>query len=351
MSTSTPETDLLTRPLAPAETKRKMPRLPVLDGWRGISILLVLAAHLLPLGPKRFELNEAVAKMGMAIFFTLSGFLITSTLFFDPSARNFAVRRFFRILPGAWLYLLIVLVAVRPAPAVWAANLLFTVNSPPFLFVHGLTEQFWSLGVEVQFYLFIGVLFLILRQRALALLPFVCIAVTLGRVHAGETTSIRTIYRVDEILSGASLAYLFHSNFSTHLRAALTKINPLIPLALLCLGSYHGLAPLQYLRPYFACIAVGTTLFHEGTGWNRFLESKPLAYLAAVSYALYVWHLMTTVGWFHEGSKVMIYAKRPLGLSITFLIAHLSTFYWEKYWTGMGKKLMKKKPADKPVAA
>jgi peptidoglycan/LPS O-acetylase OafA/YrhL len=343
--TSTTATDLLTRQLSPTCKQRGMPRLPILDGWRGISILLVLAAHLLPLGPKRFELNEAVAKMGMAIFFVLSGFLITSTLFFDPSVRNFAVRRSLRILPGAWLYLAVVLIAVRPAPAVWLANLLFTANSPPYRFVDGLTDQFWSLGVEVQFYLFIGLLFWMLGQRALALLPFVCIAVTLGRVCAGETTSIRTIYRVDEILTGASMAYLLHSGSSTHLRRALRGINPAIPVALLCLGSYHGLAPLQYLRPYFACIAVGTTLFHEGTWWSRFLESRPLVYLAAVSYALYVWHLMTTVGWFHQGSKVMIYAKRPLGLAITFLIAHLSTFYWERYWTGVGKRMIEARPA------
>lgn len=31
----------------------------VLDGWRAISILLVLAAHFLPLGPKPWQLNIA----------------------------------------------------------------------------------------------------------------------------------------------------------------------------------------------------------------------------------------------------------------------------------------------------
>ena len=40
--------------------------LGVLDGWRGISILLVLAAHLLPLGPKAWRLNETAGPMGMA---------------------------------------------------------------------------------------------------------------------------------------------------------------------------------------------------------------------------------------------------------------------------------------------
>ena len=55
-------------------------RLFVLDGWRAISILLVLATHLLPLGPKRLQLNVTSGTMGMSLFFTLSGFLITQQL-------------------------------------------------------------------------------------------------------------------------------------------------------------------------------------------------------------------------------------------------------------------------------
>ena len=337
--------EALTRNVTRSEAKHGMPRLPVLDGWRGISILLVLLAHLVPLGPKRLEFNTSAGIVGMAIFFTLSGFLITSTLFFDSSVRNFAIRRSFRILPGAWLYLLIVLVAIRPKPAVWAANLLFYTNSPPFRFVRGYTDQFWSLAVEIQFYLLIGILYLLLRKRALAILPFLCIAVTLHRIPVHATYSILTIHRVDEILSGASLAYLFHGRFGSRLRSFLRHIPPAVPVVLLCMGSYPLFPWLNYLRPYFASIAVGTTLFHEGTRWNRFLESKPLSYLAQISYALYIWHILTTNGWFMEGSKIAIYIKRILSICLTFMIAHLSTFYFESYWTGIGKKLIRKRVA------
>ncbi|UUZ49860.1 hypothetical protein LP420_06870 [Massilia sp. B-10] len=31
--------------------------LRALNGWRGLSIVMVLAAHLLPLGPKTWQLN------------------------------------------------------------------------------------------------------------------------------------------------------------------------------------------------------------------------------------------------------------------------------------------------------
>ena len=82
-------------------------RLQVLDGWRGISILLVLAAHLLPLGPKAWALNETAGPMGMALFFTLSGFLITRFLLKHASIPDFLIRRTFRIVPLAWLSMIV----------------------------------------------------------------------------------------------------------------------------------------------------------------------------------------------------------------------------------------------------
>src|SRR5256885_9231134 len=62
--------------IAPAKPQR----IPVLDGWRACSILLVLGAHLVPLGPHWMALNDTAGAMGMALFFTLSGYLITSFL-------------------------------------------------------------------------------------------------------------------------------------------------------------------------------------------------------------------------------------------------------------------------------
>ncbi len=84
-------------------------RLYVLDGWRGVSILLVLAAHLLPLGPKSLHLNEVAGAMGMSLFFTLSGFLIARLLLKDEGIVGFLIKRFFSDcsagLAGAYYYI------------------------------------------------------------------------------------------------------------------------------------------------------------------------------------------------------------------------------------------------------
>src|SRR5688572_19452949 len=90
--------------------------LPVLDGWRGISILLVLAAHLLPVGPKVWQLNVATGVAGMVIFFVLSGFLITSILLSGSALPDFLARRFFRIVPLAWAYLAVALALAGARP-------------------------------------------------------------------------------------------------------------------------------------------------------------------------------------------------------------------------------------------
>jgi len=42
---------------------------------------------MLPLGPKAFQLNEAVATTGMGLFFILSGFLIVSN-YYSPDHPN-----------------------------------------------------------------------------------------------------------------------------------------------------------------------------------------------------------------------------------------------------------------------
>jgi peptidoglycan/LPS O-acetylase OafA/YrhL len=55
--------------------------------------------------------------------------------------------------------------------------------------------------------------------------------------------------------------------------------------------------------------------------------------VGAISYALYVIHPLTFQGWMNEGSPYNRYLfKRPISFALTFAVAHLSTFYWERPW-------------------
>jgi peptidoglycan/LPS O-acetylase OafA/YrhL len=337
--------------LAPSG-RSKMTRLPMLDGWRGISILAVLACHLLPLGPKRLELNGAAGLLGMALFFTLSGFLITTTLIHDPSVRNFIVRRVCRIVPLVWLYTLIVLPLSGAAIGCYPATLLFYANLPPF-WLGPLTGHLWSICVEMQFYLFIAILFGLLGKRGLLLLLPLCLAITTGRIINHKYGDIVTYYRADEILAVACLGLVHNGLIPASIRKKLMAMDPLV-FGLLLLAACHPYGgALNYFRPYLAASLVGTTIYQSDRGLTRMLQTRGLAYVGEISYALYIIHPLCASGWLGAGRPLIKYAKRPLSFGLTFGLAHLSTRYYESRWIALGKRhiaRMDQRPLVEPAA-
>jgi len=148
---------------------------PALDGVRALAVLAVLVFHA-DLG------IVSGGFLGVSLFFTLSGFLITSLLLAEHEERNridvrgFIARRARRLLPAAHLCVLLVLVAGRwwgdaqrrdlPGDAIGA---MLNVANWRFAFA-GKTYQdlfagepsplahFWSLAIEEQWYLVLPVL-------------------------------------------------------------------------------------------------------------------------------------------------------------------------------------------------
>lgn len=312
-------------------------RFQVLDGWRGVSILLVLFGHLLPLGPKSWQMNAAVAASGMALFFILSGFLITNMLLHNDNIGNFLIRRFMRIIPLAWLGMLITLILNSSNRELFLPHFLFVANLEPISLTKE-TSHFWSLCVEMQFYILIAISVSILKSHAFKMLPILCVAVTANRYLNGVEISINTYYRIDEILAGCMLALLY--NYGDSVKRYISLLNPIFMFPLLLLSAHSDSGAVNYLRPYIAMLLIGSTLFKsELVWWNKWLTHSILVYIASIAYALYVIHggLMHT--WLGEGEKIVKYAKRPLLFAATFILAHFSTFYYEKYWINLGKKL------------
>ncbi|HEY0061071.1 MAG TPA: acyltransferase [Telluria sp.] len=330
------------------------PQLPVLNGWRGLSILLVLAAHLAPLGPKSWQLNYSSGILGMAIFFTLSGYLITAALLREPRVRAFLVRRFTRVVPLAWLYFVIALVASDASVAEWFAHFLFYGNLPPRQLVP-LTLHMWSLCVEVQFYIAAAILVGFLRARGLWLLPLLGVLFTALRVWQGVYASDISYFRIDEILAGCTLALLMHADAGASMRAQLARVPQWPLLALLVLSCMPIGAWLNFARPYLAALLVGATMVAPNTGLVRSLDQRFLLYLAVISYALYVIHPLLAATWLGEGDLVEKYAKRPLLLAAVFGLAHVSTYYFERWFIEHGRvlanRLSRKRAAGTPFSA
>jgi peptidoglycan/LPS O-acetylase OafA/YrhL len=99
---------------------------------------------------------------------------------------------------------------------------------------------------------------------------------------------------------------------------------------LLVLCSNPALGPMMYFRPYAAALLVGASLGVCPPILRRVLISRPMAYVAEVSYALYVVHGVLRFTWLGSGDVAAKYLKRPLLFGATFLIAHVSTRYYEQ---------------------
>jgi peptidoglycan/LPS O-acetylase OafA/YrhL len=320
----------------PLDVGHHQGRLAELDGLRAISILLVLAAHFLPLGPKFLQLNSAAGGMGMSLFFALSGFLIASRLLVSPAIIDFITRRAARILPLVYLYLVLLLVFFNEDvwKMLWSAAFIVNYKTQ---YLGGLNAHLWSLCVEVQFYIAIAVTVLVLGRKGIWLVWPVCLVVTLLRIDAGAVIDIRTHLRVDEILAGAGIACIFQKFGKRSLTLPIAALPFAALLWFLC--SLPQLGPLQYARPYASVLVLAAAIWTTPAGHIKaILASRPARYVAEISYALYIFHPATAFGWMNERSvEVRYLLKRPFSLLATFILAHLSTFYWEKMWTNWAK--------------
>ena len=316
--------------------------LVALDGWRGASIVFVLLAHLAPLGEWG---NLSIGILGMVIFFTLSGFLITSQLLRpDATTGAFLVRRIFRVVPLAWLYLSIVFLFQQESMRSLLAHYLFYANLPP-PDIRLATDHLWSLCVEVQFYVGVAILFAFFGARALLLLPLLGIIVTCARIGHGAVESSVTWFRLDEILAGCSLALAYHGRLGAPGRQLVAMMGrlPPVPMAILlgatCVCGLGTSDWVGYLRPYVAALTIGATLMQADSRLVKWLNQRWLLWLAPISYAIYVVHFGLIHTWLGSGDTMERYAKRPLLLFVVLAIAWMSTRYFERPLIAIGKRL------------
>lgn len=321
-------------------------RLSVLDGWRAMSILLVLAAHMLPLGRRgsSLGLNDAAAVAGMSCFFTLSGFLIVTTIFRQPDVTTFLIRRLFRIVPAAYLSMLIYLIIQRSSGATYLPHLAFYINYDHPHITHA-TGVFWSLCVEIHFYLLTALVLGAIGLRGFVALPFLGLAITALKAYFGTPHNIMTHFRADEIMVGVTLGMIWMDQLGgagRRLRELIVALPYYAWGAAFAVSSLQLSGPLQYVQPYFAGAMIGTSLLKPRAG-QAWLSSRPMRYVAEVSYSLYIIHVGTMLGWLGTGGTAVKYlVKRPISLVLLFGLAHLSTFHFERHFIAIGKQLCRR---------
>ena len=291
--------------------------LPEIDGLRAFAVIAVIINHfnkeLLPMG-----------YLGVDIFFVISGFVITSSLYQRPSKNfkdfiyAFYGRRIKRLVAALSVFVLIMSITiclVNPYPGVslitgltslFGFSNLYLLNQSTDYFAQSTQLNVflhtWSLGVEEQFYILFpfliwfsgfgqrtkyGVCNLVLTVGTLS------IASIIGFLYLYPTNQSAAYFlmptRFWEIAAGCLLFIGFKKRVS--IEKLLKKFPPLLFLLLILAAMYLPIS----MALTSTILVVGLTAaliasLKKGTNLYSFFTNPKVVYAGQISYSLYLWH-------------------------------------------------------------
>jgi peptidoglycan/LPS O-acetylase OafA/YrhL len=283
--------------------------LPGLDGLRGVSIAMVLLGHL-SFGagsPRWAEPLAPIATVGVAIFFVLSGYLIT-TLLVQERARNgriwlrgFYLRRALRIVPASYVYVgLIALLAglrvltLQPHDILCALFYVTDYHHDRAWFL----GHYWSLSVEEQFYLVWPPLLAALSDRSAAVgaLVLLVLAEVVPTVVFGLFPSWNRQVQLPTGAAPLAIGCLLALGFD-RLAALRFWRSPAWPIALgfiagvqvHLLDASRRIHGMQLAIHLLAAVVILRSVNVRDDLLAKILESRVLVTLGALSYSLYIW--------------------------------------------------------------
>lgn len=349
-------------------------RSKIIDGWRGLSVTLVVIGHAvsyrfaeywqihplhnlighpeLLIGNVILRLAADLGGIGVQFFFVISGFLITRLLVVEDeqtgriSVSAFYIRRVFRILPAFYLYM-IVIFALRDTGAIvtndeaFVRSTFFICNLSGFGCSWWLAHT-WSLSVEEQFYLVWPLVFILLgRFRILAI---VCILVTL--MIGSYSFSLHDLASFAYIAIGALIALSeragkFIANVSTTstimISGAVIVFEPLMfPLPLV-------VHMIEAAGPLLTAVVLFGTLNRRGGVLLRLVSSPILQKIGLISYSIYLWQQFSLAPNFWGGldtGAARFYAIQPIIMLLMFVpISILSYTLLERPLIKLGHRI------------
>jgi peptidoglycan/LPS O-acetylase OafA/YrhL len=345
--------------------------IPTLDGWRALSIGLVILHHsqvrcTVPILGPLLQILANVGEVGVELFFAISGLLICSRLLDEESrsgrisVKGFYTRRFFRILPAAIFYLLVVatlaafhVIPLRPLD--WFGALLFFRNyamlfeylhhSP--LALHWYTGHFWSLSMEEHFYLVLPGVLVLFRGLRLWVLAGLAGAVAIWRsflahiLHRQYEFNFRTDTHVDALLIPAMIALALYPLMRNQ---AASRYIPAwsFPLWIAIeIGLLTTRVPFFFtLQALVIPLLILSTVLHPNTMQGRILETSPLRWIGCISYSLYLWQqLFFGVNFVGSPRGIAVVRKSPINLVALLLCATFSYYVIEKPFVRWGHRL------------
>jgi peptidoglycan/LPS O-acetylase OafA/YrhL len=317
----------------------KSHRLGVIDGLRGIAILVVLWFHTWQqswLGadfsgsglPLNFQPIVETGFLGVSLFFFISGFVI-GLPFIEANVRgsppprlvDFYWRRFLKIVPSYWLNIAVSVALGLTVYETFGAALndvvlhVFFIHNLWFLSRMTLNGVLWTLAVEVQFYLIAPFLMRVFLRFPLVTFLIVVCAANMWRFLLYTPDSLLLDYRMEQLpgnidlfMIGILAAYVFvHvSERRADLVALPWRWTILAAAGTVCAlwlvndcysVRFHDpsdsfsawqMRYRTFLGASFAMIACGSLFAVRW--WKAALANPVLLFFAAISYNLYLWH-------------------------------------------------------------
>lgn len=318
-----------------------------IDGLRAVAVIPIVLYHA---GVSQISGGF----IGVDVFFVISGYLITSIMIADMKAGRFSVvgfwgRRVVRIFPALFVMLAAVLAAgtiflfpgdlrslawSAAAAAAFVSNVWFEFTTGYF----GPAAETlpllhtWSLGVEDQFYivhpLLLAAVFAWLPRRLKTVLAATALASFGLGLALALAAPVHAFYalpgRVWELGLGALVAA---GAFPTIGSARGRDAAALGGLALIALG-YALIRPTSLFPvPWALLPALGTATiiaYGEGAASERFLALRPMRFVGAISYSLYLWHWPIITFWRLRHDLTLSPADTAVVVTLSFAAAWAS---------------------------
>lgn len=290
-----------------------------------------------------------LGQQGVDVFFVISGFLITYLLLKELnltgriSLKRFYLRRFFRIFPAFYVFLLVLgllalagMISLDTHSYICAATYTYNYCRVSFGWLLG---HCWSLSLEEQFYLLWPPCLVLLGKKTSTYLVLAIIALSpvsrcisylvLPSFRRSEGVMLHT--RLDTIMFGCLIALVyehpaFHRLTARFLQSGLIVVCALFFLAISPLAEARFQAKYSWtvgytLRGILVSIVLVYAMQNPLSPFGRILNTRVFRHVGVISYSLYLWQQLFTgpnAFWF------------PLNLMIVLACAEASFFLVER---------------------
>lgn len=354
-------------------------RIPELDGWRGVSIMLVVCSHVLfnrYVGSPAQGLDTVpFGAWGVRLFFIISGFIICKLTLDEIrstgsfSVGDFWIRRVFRIMPPLLVYLLFI--GAASALGVIHESVVSLVMASAFACNLPTTHcgwyvgHTWSLAFEEQFYVFFPVVMLAGPRRTRMIFLVLPVAlVVLSRPALGEAVLGPFGRELSSYLGSfialflGVLCALREPDLRHIARRHGPKLTLLASVVLLAVAAdflwsdgssvwrmrLRGIVDVTLVPVAMSWLIVSST-FGRGV-YTALLTSTPMRFLGSISYSLYLWQQLFT------GNPLSYAPGSPfLFWPAMFVIAYLSYRFVEKPFARLGKVVSARRRAALAASA